>query len=71
MRSDDLPAVVKLFEVHRAVSHIVWVEFGKEADHQVSAIAKSGFTWIRMGWMNPIALRDPGTNAPVPMITQS
>jgi hypothetical protein len=36
------------------------LELGKETDHQVSASAKSGFsnlTWMRVGWMNPIALR--------------
>ena len=36
------------------------LELGKEADHHVRASARSGFsslTWIRVGRMNPIALR--------------
>src|ERR1700737_809199 len=38
----------------------VCLELGKETDHQVRASARSGFnrsTWMRLGWMNPIALR--------------
>jgi hypothetical protein len=38
----------------------VCLELGKETDHHVSASARSGFnslTWMRLGWMNPIALR--------------
>jgi len=36
------------------------LELGKETDHQVRANARSGFnnfTWMRLGWMNPIAVR--------------
>ena len=35
------------------------LELGKETDHQVRASARSGFsslTWMRLGWMNPIAV---------------
>jgi hypothetical protein len=35
------------------------LEPGKETDHQVRASARSGFsslTWMRLGWMNPIAI---------------
>jgi hypothetical protein len=47
----DLPAVVKLLEVHRAGSPHRCLELGKEADHQARASATSGFnslTWMRL-----------------------
>ena len=61
MRGYDLPAVVKLLEIHRGVPPPPsGGNSGKTMVHQVRASARSGLsslTWMRLGWMNPIVAR--------------